>query len=90
KVGTTSPGKTVTITSTGTSPLILNSITVTGAYSLASSTTCAAHTTLAPTQTCTITVNFHPTKSGLQAGAVNISDNTLFAKHVILLTGTGK
>ncbi len=89
KVGTTSPGKTVTITSTGTSPLILNSITVTGAYSLASSTTCAAYTTLAPTQTCTITVNFHPTKSGLQAGAVNISDNTLFGQEAILLTGTG-
>jgi uncharacterized repeat protein (TIGR01451 family) len=90
KVGTTSAGKTVTITSTGTSPLILNAITVTGAYSLASSTTCAAHTTLAPNHSCSITINFDPIKSGLQAGAVNISDNTLFGKHVILLSGTGK
>jgi hypothetical protein len=35
------------------------------------------------------TINFNPTKSGLQAGAVNISDNTLFGQEVILLTGTG-
>ncbi|MGB2665341.1 MAG: choice-of-anchor D domain-containing protein, partial [Candidatus Acidiferrum sp.] len=90
KVGTTSTGKTVTVTSTGTSPLVLSSITVTGAYTPASSTTCAANTTLAPTQSCSITVDFKPTKSGLQAGAVNISDNTLVGKHVILLTGTGK
>jgi hypothetical protein len=68
---------------------MLNSITVTGAYSLASSTTCAAHTTLAPNHSCYITINLDPTKSGLQVGAVSISDNTLFGQEVILLTGTG-
>jgi YVTN family beta-propeller protein len=89
KVGTASASKTVTLKSTGTSPLILDAISVTGNFALASGTTCSAGQSLSPSQTCNIVVTFKPTKTGFAAGAVNISDNTLLCHTIVLLTGTG-
>ncbi|HUN64130.1 MAG TPA: choice-of-anchor D domain-containing protein, partial [Candidatus Sulfotelmatobacter sp.] len=89
KVGTTSSGKTITLTSVGSSPLNLNSITVTGDYVLAAGTTCAPGMSLTPPQSCTIAVEFKPAKTGILAGAVNIPDNTVLGREIILLTGRG-
>jgi YVTN family beta-propeller protein len=89
KVGTTGTGKTVTLTSAGSSPLVLNSISVTGSYVLAGGTTCSAGESLAPTKSCAIVVEFSPAKTGILVGAVNVSDNTVLGQAVILLTGAG-
>jgi len=89
KVGSTSTSKTVTVKSTGASPLVLNAINVTGNFALASGTTCTAGQTLTPPQTCNIAIEFMPTKTGFIAGAVEVSDNTLFGHEIVILTGTG-
>jgi YVTN family beta-propeller protein len=90
KLGTTSSPQTVTLTSTGTSPLILNSVSIDGDFTLASGTTCAADLSLAPTKSCKIVVEFKPTRIGVRIGSVNITDNALFQEQFIRLTGTGE
>ena len=90
-VGTTSPSKTVTLTNTGSSPLVLNSVVANGGdFLLASGTTCKAGTTLAPTQQCTIAIAFAPKTAGMRLGAIEITDNALFGTSFIRLVGTGE
>jgi hypothetical protein len=63
---------------------------VTGNFALASGgTTCSAGETLTAPQSCVIAVTFAPTKAGFTAGAINLSDNTLYGHNVVVLTGTG-
>jgi hypothetical protein len=89
KVGTSSSGKTIAVTSVGSSPLNLSSISVNGDYVLASGTTCAAGMSLTAPQSCTIAVEFKPEKTGILAGCIEISDNTVAGREIILLTGKG-
>jgi Abnormal spindle-like microcephaly-assoc'd, ASPM-SPD-2-Hydin len=90
KVGTTSNTQKVTLTNVGTSPLILGTVSITGDFALASGTTCGAGTSLNPSQSCAIVVDFAPTKTGSRYGQLTITDNALAEKLVIRLSGTGK
>ena len=87
--GTTSAPQSVTLTNTGTSPLVLQSVSTTGDYALVTGTTCAAGTSLAPSQSCTLLVTFTPKAKGRRLGTIAIADNALFCNDVVLLTGTG-
>ena len=90
KVGTTSNSKTVTLANVGTTPLILGTVHLTGDFALASGTTCGAGTSLNPSQSCVLVVDFAPTKTGNRYGQVTITDNALVNKLSIELSGTGK
>jgi hypothetical protein len=90
KVGSTSASKTVTVTNTGSTPLILNSVTISGNFALAKGTTCSASTTLAPKGQCYIAVTFTPSTKGAHTGAVTITDNALIKQQLIALIGNGK
>jgi hypothetical protein len=93
-VGTASAAETVKLTNTGTTPLVLSTLTVSGNFALvpatAPATTCANGETLTPSASCTIAVTFTPTAKGVQSGSVVITDNAQNSPQRILLSGTGK
>ena len=89
-VGTTSAAQTVTLSNTGTAPLTINSIGITGANSgdFARTTTCG--TSLAAGANCSISVTFRPTAVGARSAGLTISSNdSLNPTLTVTLTGTG-
>jgi hypothetical protein len=89
-VSTTSGAKEVTLTNTGTTPLDLSTLNVTGDFALYSPlTTCTNGETLTPKASCTIAVTFTPPAKGPQSGSVVITDNARNSPQTIRLSGTG-
>lgn len=81
--GTTSGAQQVTVTNSGTGPLILTSIQTTSQF--AATNTCGAP--VAPASTCTIQVTFTPSASGIQTGILTITDNAPDSPQTVPLTG---
>ena len=86
--GTTSAPFPFTLTSSGTSPLTINGITVNGGQFTVVNTTCG--TSLAVGSSCTITVAFSPRGKGAQTGTLQVNDNAPGSPHTATLTGTGQ
>jgi hypothetical protein len=86
--GTTSTGKNVTLTNTGSATLIIASITTSGDFALATSTK-PCGSTLAAGKNCIIRVTFTPTQLGLRTGAITIIDNAPNTPQTVPLSGTG-
>jgi hypothetical protein len=80
----------VTLTNTGTGPLSITSIALTGAntsqFIYGTTTAC---TTIAVNGTCTFRVRFYPTVAGAASAAITITDNAAGSPQSIALTGTG-
>ncbi len=78
----------VTLTSNGTSPVTINSATVTGAgFTLLGGT---FPMTLNPSQTATLQVQFNPTATGAAGGQLTISSNSTNGSiAVVSLSGSG-
>jgi uncharacterized repeat protein (TIGR01451 family) len=89
KARTTSGTRNVTLTNSGTTPLILSGLSISGNFALASGTTCTSSTTLAPGAPCVISVTFTPTSKGEKSGSVKISNNALNSSQYISLSGSG-
>jgi YVTN family beta-propeller protein len=89
KTGTSSAAKSITLTNSGTTPLILSNLSISGNFALASGTSCTSTTTLAPAGSCLIKVTFTPTSKGSRSGSVTIKDNALSSPSTISLSGTG-
>jgi len=93
-VNTTSAPKTVTLSNTGNAPLIINSITLTGAnansFALTSASTCplSGGTVSAP-GSCMIVATFTPTSKGGKNAAISVADNALGSPQQVSLSGTG-
>jgi hypothetical protein len=88
--GTTSADKTVTVTNPNTSlggTVAISGIATSNGVFGIDSTTCGS--SLAPSGTCTINVNFSPTTSGTASGTLNISDNAGNGTQKGTLYGTG-
>jgi hypothetical protein len=81
----------VTLTNTGTGPLSISSIALTGAntsqFIYGTTTAC---TTIAAEGTCTFRVRFSPTVTGAATAAITITDNAAGSPHAIALSGTGQ
>ncbi len=88
-VGSTSAAQTVTLTNTGTTPLVLSGLTASGDFTLASGTNCETGSSLAAGAHCSIDVTFTPTAEGPRSGSIRVKDNALVPQQVILLQGTG-
>ena len=73
----------VALTNTGTGALSISGISATGNYS--QTNTCG--TSVAAAASCTISVAFNPSGTGIQTGAVTITDNAAGSPHVINLAG---
>jgi hypothetical protein len=84
----TSAAQTVTLTNTGTAPLLLTGIAVTGtnAWNFPETNNCG--TSVAAGANCTISVTFNPSLAASFAAQVAISSNAPVAQS-IALTGTG-
>jgi hypothetical protein len=89
-VNTTSAPQIVTLTNTGTAPLTVSSVTLSGDSDFSQSSTCippGGSGTLAPSQQCQISVQFTPSAVGARTATLSI--NTNGGNPTIALTGTG-
>jgi hypothetical protein len=82
-IGTTSGAQQVTVTNSGTGPLILSSVKTTSEF--ATTNTCGGQ--IASAGTCTIQVTFTPSASGTQTGTLTIADNAADSPQIVALTG---
>jgi hypothetical protein len=88
-VGTVSAAQPVTLTNTGSSPLSIKSIMVTGTSANAFIDISGCGTSLAVGKSCTIYVGFAPQKSGSATAALSVADNAPESPQKVTLTGTG-
>ena len=86
KVGTTSATKTVTLSNSGSAALGITSIAATGDFSVPNNT---CGTSLAAGAHCTISVDFHPAKTGTRTSTLTIKDFNKNSPQAVQLTGTG-
>jgi hypothetical protein len=84
----TATTQSLTLTSTGTTPVTANSATITGAgFTIIGA---SFPTTLNPNQTATLKLQFEPTTAGALTGQLSISSNsTTGGTATVSLTGTG-
>jgi len=89
RVGVTSASQSVTLTNTGTGPLVITSIVVTGtdASSFVFSNSCG--TSVAAGANCAIHGHFTPATTGALTAAITITDNASGSPQSISLSGTG-
>lgn len=91
-INTNSTPQTVTITNTGTVPLIISRISVGGmnAGRFTQTNNCPiGGTGIAVGGNCTVTVTFRPNQRIANAATITIRDNTAAASQTVTLTGTG-
>ncbi len=84
-LGTTSAPQNVSVTNQGTTPLSITGISTVGDFT--ESNTCP--TLLGLSDSCSISVSFAPTTSGVRYGNLVISDNDPASPQTVRLTGTG-
>jgi kumamolisin len=95
-VGTTTSGKKVILTNTGTATLTISTIATSGDFELVTVkatkkvTPCANGGTVAVGATCEIKVAFSPKQTGALTGDVTFTDNASPTTQQVSLTGTGK
>jgi hypothetical protein len=83
--GTTSTAQTVTLTNSGTVPLAISAISVTGDY--AETNTCGS--TLAAGAVCTISVTFSASGVGDRSGVLSVQTDASTPPLTVALDGTG-
>ena len=84
-VGTRSPGQAATLTNTGTTPLTISSIDVSGDF--LAKDNCGS--SVDPGASCTIKIAFNPSDKGVRTGTVTITDDAANSPQIVALTGTG-
>lgn len=83
--GEVSTAKTVTLGNTGGVPMAISSISASGQFS--QSNDCG--TSLAPGETCTISVTFRPTSTGAKTGSLSVVTDAASGNSSVALAGTG-
>ncbi len=92
-LGEQSNPQTVTFTNTGTSPLIISSITISGAagQDFLESVGCGLgfYSALGPGMSCPVSVTFQPQAAGSRSATLTSVDNAPDSPQTVTLTGTG-
>src|SRR5438309_5299374 len=84
-VGTVSVAQAVTVSNTGTAPLVFSGIAASGDF--IQRNTCGS--SLAMGASCAISVSFQPGAIGPRTGALKIADNAPGSAQTVTLSGTG-
>jgi hypothetical protein len=84
-VGTASAAETATLTNTGSSPVVINSVATSGEFS--QTNTCGS--SLAAGANCTISATFTPSQLGPQTSQITVNDGTVGSPHLLSLKGIG-
>ncbi|MGC2311572.1 MAG: choice-of-anchor D domain-containing protein, partial [Candidatus Acidiferrales bacterium] len=88
-----SPPQTVTLQNTGTGPLTISSIAITGTNSgdFAQTNNCpiGSATSLAAGSACSMAVTFAPTGTGTRSASLSVSDSSTPSPQVVALSGVG-
>jgi hypothetical protein len=87
RVGTKSGPRSVTVTNTGTGPLILAGIVASPTF-FTQTNNCSA--SLAAGASCTVEVQFAPNLLGLVVGTLTVQDDGAGSPHSVALSGIGK
>jgi hypothetical protein len=87
--GTTSPAQSATLANTGSTPLNISSISITGANAGDFAQINACGSPLSVGASCQISVTFTPSGMGARSAAVSIGDNPTGSPQMVTLTGTG-
>ncbi len=85
-VSTASAGQTVTVTNTGTAPLLVSQVALSGDFT--STDTCVG-VTVPVNSSCTVLVRFVPTETGMRTGAVTVFGNVSGGQASASLSGSG-
>jgi len=86
-VGTTSLPQTVTLTNVGTTTLTITGIAITGAKAGDFAQTHSCGSSLAAGASCSISVTFKPTATGVRNAALSVSDNHSGSPQTVSLCG---
>jgi hypothetical protein len=89
-IGTTSTAQTVTFSNTGTGPLTLSAIGITGANASDFKQTNTCPSSLAVGASCRISVTFSPTGGGGRSASLKITDSAPGSPQTATLSGTGQ
>jgi hypothetical protein len=84
-VGTASSSKSVTLSNSGSLPIILSNVQTTADFTQTNN--CGA--SLNPGSSCVVTVAFQPTTFGTRPGSLMITDNATGSPQSVSLAGTG-
>jgi hypothetical protein len=89
-VGGSSASRSVSLANTGSGPLILSGISLTGANAsdFALSHDCQA--LVGPASGCTITITFQPQFQGVRQASLSVVDNAPDSPHTVALAGTAE
>ncbi len=89
-IATTSPAQNVTVTNTGSAPLVIQSVVPTPSDYAVSNNTCpSSSSSLAAGSNCVVSVTFTPSASNSIPGALAITDNAPGSPQALALSGTG-
>jgi hypothetical protein len=88
-LGTTSSPQSVTLTNSGTGPLNVSSVAITGTNSGDFPLTNACPSALAVGANCQISVSFAPTANGPRSASLAVTDNAPGTPQIIPLSGSG-
>jgi hypothetical protein len=88
-VGTSSAAGVVVLTNSGTAPLTINSITLSGTNPGDYSQTNNCGATVAAGASCSISTTFAPTASGIRSASISVSDSAGGSPQSLPLAGTG-
>jgi FG-GAP-like repeat/Abnormal spindle-like microcephaly-assoc'd, ASPM-SPD-2-Hydin len=86
--GTSSAAQNVTLTNTGTAPLVITSIGITGADSTSFTETNNCGQTVAPAASCAIGVTFAPVQAGSLTASVSVADDAAGSPQTVGLAGS--
>jgi cytochrome c553 len=92
-VGLATAAQTVTVSNTGTGPLTVSGVSLSGAaagdYAIASGTTCTAGAVVAVNNNCVVKLVFTPSATGARSASLNVAHNAAGSPGAVSLSGTG-
>lgn len=92
-INTTSTAQTASLSNTGTAPLAITRIGLSGAasadYTIAAGSTCAAGGSIAAGASCSLNLSFRPSATGTRAASLSVVHNAAGSPSTLNLSGTG-